>query len=125
MIIFHRVVLRGQELDLTIEVGDVHMANDSVGWTQVGSYSQYDQQDDYIEDYEIESISLEEGDDVHVLDKYHKDWDELERILLDDEEFYWKMMDEMYDEAAQAKAECQIEQLEYERESRQNYGLGR
>jgi len=112
-------------LDLTIEVGDVRMVNDSVGWTQVGSYSQYDLGSDYIEDYEIESISLEEGDDVHVLDKYHKDWDEIEQILMQDDDFYWKMMDEMYDEASQAKAERQIEAWEYAREAKQNGGLGR
>jgi len=58
MIIPYNTRLYGIDLNLLVEIEELSIGNDGVGWTQYGSHWSFDHDHDYIEDYSIEAISI-------------------------------------------------------------------
>lgn len=58
MIIPYRMSVYGIDLYLLVEIDDLFISNNGVGWTQYGSHWSFDHGEDSIDDYSIESISI-------------------------------------------------------------------
>jgi len=101
-------------LDLDIEVLAVHWGNDGVGWTQVGSCSEYDAGHDYIEDIEIGEILLVRDDGKHVK-LCEKHLAQVNALLATDEGF-----EQAVSSREEAERQSRLLESAIEREERKN-----
>lgn len=96
----HEITIKKKSIEIDIEINCIQWSNDSIGWYEFGSQRLYDHQPDYVEDFEIDEILI---NNKIITNKFVLQV--LSNILMDDKELFKKIEQLLKKEADEEKAD--------------------